>query len=352
MSGRRSPTRSRVFRIFGVTLILLAGILQGFYAPARAADSAVVLMYHRFGEDKYPTTSVSLEQFDAHLAELKSGDYTVLPLAEIIETLRSGGEVPDNTVAITIDDAHASLYENGWPRLKEAGFPFTLFVATETLDQKNSFYMSWDQVRELAAAGVQIGSQSVTHLHMADATDAVNRRELTTSADRIEAEIGARPLYIAYPYGEASTAVMAASRDAGYTTGFGQHSGVANAASDFFYLPRFPMNMTYGDIDRFKRVVRTLPLPVEDLLPSDPLLTQNPPSFGFTIPARLGTLPNLACYHSAFQRLDKMERLGPRRIEIRFDEKFPPGRNRINCTAPGPEGRWRWFGMQYYVPPS
>ncbi len=333
-------------------LIALGGLAAGLDAPARAADSAVILMYHRFGEDQYPTTSVSLEQFEAHLAELKSGDFTVLPLAEIVETLRQGGDLPDNAVAITIDDAHASLYENGWPRLKEAGFPFTLFVATETLDQNNSAYMSWDQIRELVAAGVQIGSQSVTHLHMADATDALNRKELAVSADRIEAETGVRPAYVAYPYGEASTAVMQISRDIGYTAGFGQHSGVAHTSGDFFYLPRFPMNINYGDIERFQRVIRTLPLPVEDLVPSDPLITQNPPAFGFTIPLRLGTLPNLACYHSAFQRLDKMERLGPRRIEIRFDENFPPGRNRINCTAPGPEGRWRWFGMQYYVPPS
>jgi len=333
-----------------VAALVLCCAVAGFARTGMAADSAVLLMYHRFGEDQYPTTSVSLEQFKAHLHELKTGGYTVLPIVEIVETLKQGGDLPENTVAITIDDAHASLYENGWPLLKEAGFPFALFIATETIDQQNSLYMSWDEVRELSEAGVYIGSQTVTHLHMADATDAVNARELSVSADRIEAETGKRPTYIAYPYGEASTAVMRVSREVGHTAGFGQHSGVAHTKSEFFYLPRFPMNMTYGDIERFQRVVRTLPLPVEDLVPKDPLITQNPPAFGFTIPTRLGTLPNLACYHSAFQRLDKMERLGPRRIEIRFDEKFPAGRNRINCTAPGPEGRWRWFGMQYYVP--
>lgn len=351
MAGRKLPIANWVTRLMAGALII-GGVLSGHVTSVSAADSAVLLMYHRFGEDQYPTTSVTLEQFDAHLQELKSGDYTVLPLMQIVETLQNGGELPENTVAITIDDAHASLYEHGWPRLKEAGFPFSLFVATETLDQQNSLYMSWDEVRELADAGVYIGSQTVTHLHMADATDAVNARELSLSADRIEAETGKRPTYIAYPYGEASSAVMQASRDTGHVAGFGQHSGVVHTSSEFFYLPRFPMNMTYGDIERFRRVIRTLPLPVEDLLPTDPLITQNPPAFGFTIPMRLGTLPNLACYHSAFQRLDKMERLGPRRIEIRFEEKFPTGRNRINCTSPGPDGRWRWFGMQYYVPPN
>ena len=38
------------------------------------------------------------------------------------------------------------------------------------------------------------------------------------------------------------------------------------------------------------------------------------------------------------------------RIELRITEEFPPGRTRVNCTLPAGEGRWRWFGMQFFVP--
>ena len=79
-------------------------------------------------------------------------------------------------------------------------------------------------------------------------------------------------------------------------------------------------------------------------------MTKNPPNFGFTLPARKSDADGIACYHSAFGRLNNLERLGESRIEIRFDKPFPEGRSRINCTAPGPNGRWRWYGMQYYVP--
>ena len=87
-------------------------------------DSATVIMYHRFGEGRYPSTNISMEQFEDHLALLTNGDYTVLPLPEIVDKLRSGQLLPDRTVAITIDDAYLSVYEKslafaetGWTAL-------------------------------------------------------------------------------------------------------------------------------------------------------------------------------------------------------------------------------------------
>lgn len=309
-------------------------------------------MYHRFGADRYPSTSVTLAQFEAHLDELQRGGYAVLPVHTILSALRAGEALPDRTVGITVDDAYRSLYDEGWPRLKAAGFPFTVFVATEAVDRGGAGFMSWDELRELSEHGVEIGSQAVTHPHMADIDAEQNRQELRDSALRIAQEIGQAPRYFAYPYGEASAEVKELVVEAGYEAAFGQHSGVIHRRADFLYLPRFGMNEAFAGIDRFRRVVDTLPLPIEDLTPDDPLIHENPPAIGFTLPARLLPMTGLACYHSRFGRLDSLERLGDRRVEIRFDEPFPEGRNRLNCTAPAAGGRWRWFGMQYYVPPG
>ena len=95
-----------------------------------AADHAVILMYHRFGEDTIPSTNIRLEQFDRHLEILASGDYTVWPIGKIVTHLQTKQPLPDRTVGISIDDAYLSVYTEAWPRLKERGFPFTLFVAT------------------------------------------------------------------------------------------------------------------------------------------------------------------------------------------------------------------------------
>jgi len=323
-------------------------------APAGsfAADSAVIVMYHRFGESRYPSTNTTVKQFAAHLRELKNGNYVIKSVPEILAAIRSGTELPDKTVGITIDDAFFSVYKVGWPMLRKAGFPFTLFVATEPLDRQNSGYMSWDHLRKLHKAGVTIGSQTATHLHMPHATDKQNLADLKGSNARFKAELRLVPKIIAYPYGEYSLAVGKVTRAAGFDVGFGQHSGAIYKNSNFLYLPRFAFNEAFGNIRRFRLAVRTLPVKVSDLTPADPYLKgkQNPPPFGFTVEGdAVKRLARITCYATRQGKVN-VERLGERRIEVRAPEAFPPGRTRMNCTLLEKNGRWRWLGMQYLVP--
>ena len=98
--------------------------------PNATSNSAAVLMYHRFAEPAHPSTNIRIDQFEAHIEELKSGPYTVVPLADVVAAMTGGKPLPDRAVAITIDDAYLSVYTEAWPRLQAAGFPFTVFVAT------------------------------------------------------------------------------------------------------------------------------------------------------------------------------------------------------------------------------
>lgn len=327
-------------------------LLATSLGPAIAADSAVVLMYHRFGESKYPSTNVTVDQLEAHIEELSNGSYAVKPIPEIVAALRNGRPLPENTVGISVDDAFLSVYSVAWPRFLKAKLPFTLFVATKPVDNRLSGYMSWEQIRELAAAGVTIGSQTATHPHMPLMSPTHNAAELKNSNARFKTELGRVPTLIAYPYGEYSLDVGEVTRKAGFTAGFGQHSGVMHRDSDFFYLPRFAFNEAYGDIRRLRVAARALPMYANDITPADTLIkaTGNPPLFGFTIdkisPSRLS---RLACYVSG-QGKARIERLGEKRIEVRMDQAFRPGRTRINCTLPEKDGRWRWFGRQFVVP--
>ena len=76
-------------------------------------------------------------------------------------------------------------------------------------------------------------------------------------------------------------------------------------------------------------------LPVTDVVPADPLLTSktNPPAFGFTVADGIGSLDSLRCYADG-QKVD-MQRLGERRVELRVERPYPPGRVRVACTLPG-----------------
>ena len=68
-------------------------------------NSAVVFMYHKFGISKYPSTSVTLEQFDAHIDEFTKEKYSLKSVEFIVDTIINDGDLPNNTIGISIDDA-------------------------------------------------------------------------------------------------------------------------------------------------------------------------------------------------------------------------------------------------------
>lgn len=338
-----------------VTIATVIGAVSVMPAHAQDAelasdDGASVIMYHRFGENDYPSTNTRLEQLDAHIEELKNGEYTLLSLGEIVRRLKSGEGFPEKSVGVTIDDAYRSVYTEAWPRFKEAGIPFTLFVATNPVDRGLKRYMTWNMIREIAADPlVTIGSQTATHLHMIDSGEARNRQDLEVSNKRFQEELGYVPELIAYPYGEFSKDVIQLSQDMGFVAGFGQHSGAFGANDNIFTLPRFAMNENYGDVARLRTAAQSLPVPAGDVTPNDTVVdpANNPPALGFTVPMDLKRMDQLACFSNHEGKL-QVERLGPR-VEVRMKEPLPKGRTRINCTMPAGEGRWRWFGKLLYV---
>jgi peptidoglycan/xylan/chitin deacetylase (PgdA/CDA1 family) len=317
--------------------------------PALIGSGAVVFVYGRVGDDRGPGPSIRIDQFEDHLDELRDGDYHLVPLPGVVDILRKGGSLPDRTVVITVDDSTDSAYHEAYPRLHAAGVPFTLFVATDALDRALSGSLTWDQVREMARNGVTIGAITASGLPMASRPADELRDDLERMKTRFRAELGTVPTIFAYPHGEYSLPVRQMVIDAGFAAAFGQQSGVAYPGADPYALPRFVMNDAFGSLDRFQLAANALPLPVGDVTPADPVLTRNPPILGFTVPDGIGNLDRLACFATG-QGRTKVERLGSNRIEVRITESLPPGRTRVNCTLPAEDDRWRWFGVQFFVP--
>ena len=346
--------RRTFFILLAVMLTMLGGpTALPVLAQTASENGAVILMYHRFGETDYPSTNVQLAKLDAHIKTLQDGNFTVLPLPDIVAAFKRGEALPDRTIAITIDDAFRSIYKIAWPKFREAGFPFTVFVATDLVDRGHGNYMTWDQIRELHNAGVTIGNHSVTHPHLPDRDMDAVRREIVNAQTRLTEELGVAPTLFAYPFGETSRKIADLVAELGFAAGFGQHSAVAFAEHDRFYLPRFALNENFGGAERFNLIVNSLPLRAMDLTPADPTLRgNNPPAFGFSLDPAPGDIGRLNCF--AFAQggaIDlTLQRLGGTRVEVRLAKPIPPGRGRINCTMPAHDDRWRWFGMQYYVP--
>lgn len=345
---------------------LLCGLAVGLpllLAEAGAVQAggwhAVAFMYHRFGEDRHPSTSVTLEQFEAHLDHLEHNGYQVWPLERVVEHLQSGEPVPDRTAVITIDDAYASVYREAYPRLRERGLPYIVFVATDPVDGGSSGFMSWDQMREMQENGATFANHSATHDHLVRRRDGESeaeyrerlRADINRAQRRLEEELGAEnvPMLFAYPYGEYSGTVAEIVEELGYAA-IGQHSGVIGPFSDTRALPRFPMAEAYAAIDEFSQKAAAKSLPVKAVEPWDPQLgDENPPRMRVRLAESEARLDQLACFVSRQGRVDvDWEDREERIFSVQPPEGLGVGRTRYNCTAPSPgSGRFYWFSQQW-----
>lgn len=316
------------------------------------ASQGVVLVYHRFGEDQYPSTNTRLDQFEQHIQELSEPDkYHLATLSDLVAGIKNQTTFTKRAVAITVDDAYKSVYTQAWPRLKAAGIPLTIFVATDTIDNNSNHYMNWQQLRDLVDEGVSIAHHGASHKHYLEMSDAEILADINKANQRFEVELGFQPKIFAYPYGEYNDRIKAVLLSAGIEVAFNQLSGPLPTSGDMLSLPRFPINERYGNIERFKLITGTVPLNIEQIIPSEPTLNSdnNPPVYGFTISNPPQNLNALACYPSHLGKAADITVLSEKRVEVRFDKPFPKGRNKINCTLPAGNGRWFWLGGLFIV---
>lgn len=123
------------------------------------------------------------------------------------------------------------------------------FVVPELVDRVRGFEdevltMGWDELRERASMGVEIGSHTVSHPHLTRLEDSELTRELASSKERLEDELGRPCRFLAYPYGEHDERVRAATRAAGYEGAFALNAkGV-----DTFAVPRVDLYRSDGSV--------------------------------------------------------------------------------------------------------
>lgn len=312
-------------------------------------NSAVVFMYHKFGISKYPSTNVTIKQLNSHINELSKEKYNVRSLDFIVDTIINDGQLPNNTIGISVDDADKSFLTNAWPLFKENNFPVTLFVNTSTIVKNNKNYLNWDEIRTLKNEGVIIAAHSHTHNHMPDLSIEEIKREIEISNKIFLKELGSIPSLFAYPYGEADTKIIELLKEYKFKVAFGQHSGVINETSNMYYLPRFALNEKYAEIDRVKFAATAKGLGVYDFIPSNPKILENPPFIGFSVLDQKN-VHSLNCFvFDSEGQVEKELFKFNERIEIRLSRKLNKGRSRINCTTKDNQGNWRWYGHQFYL---
>lgn len=206
-----------------------------------------ILTYHRVGGGTPDERDVPLAAFERQLDVLVAGP--VVPLDVALDRLSAGDDTP--TVVLTFDDGFVDVHRHAWPRLRDRGLPFTLYLATgyvggelrwegSTARTPTGPALSWRQVEELAASPlVTIGNHTHTHVP----PPALTVHELAACDDAVAARLGRRPRHFAYPWGIVVPAVEEELR-ARYRSAVTGRVGRNRPGDDPYRLRRVPVRRT------------------------------------------------------------------------------------------------------------
>jgi poly-beta-1,6-N-acetyl-D-glucosamine N-deacetylase len=311
-------------------------------------DNGVLsLMYHRFNENKYPSTNIQMDVFKQQIQIIKNLNYNFYNPKSFVNEFNK----PKNKkeVLITIDDGFKSFYTEAWPYLKKNKIPFILFISTEPVGKNG--YMNWEEIKEIENSKFAvIGHHSHTHKYLIEMNNSEFIEDIETASRIFKDKFGYNPEIFSYPFGEYSK-FMKDFISKNFKIAFGQHSGVIDVNKDKFELPRFPINEKYGDLKRFKSLINYNPLEYKNLRPQEKYIEDkdNPPQITVKFFKEQKNINNINCYSNDGGAWKKSTlKIENQTLIIDFDKKFLPRRGRINCSL-NDGGKWRWFGTQFTI---
>ena len=325
------------------SLIKKAFFIFLFFAVIRAnaeESNITVLMYHRIGDDRYPSTSISQELFEKHIEYLVEENIDVLPITELSKYLKKEINLTNKTVFITIDDAYKSFFQNGFPILKKNKLPFSIFVSTNYVsNEDDSDFMSWSMLKEVSSNNGLILNHSKSHESLVGMDLQILKKEIEQNQIEIEKKIGKQPKIFSYPYGESSKSIEEVIKILNYEIAFSQHSAPIHLDQNKYRLPRYALNDEFGSLKRFKMIIQTKPLEIFESSFDDSIVNTDELDFSFLtkFPSEL-----INCFvnnSAAMIKKDEGEKVSLYLSKLKNGVRY-----RINCTYVDQKGEIFWYG--------
>lgn len=218
-------------------------------------------MYHSISANTegnakpYYETHTPPAVFSEHLALLHEHHYTPVTVTEAAKLLKTRAKAGAGIkpVVITFDDGYGDIYTEAYPLLSKYGYPATVFLPTAYISNtpkqfKGINCLTWSEIRELHAAGLEFGSHTVTHPQLRTLRMSDVGKEVRQSKDDIQEKLGTHIQSFSYPYAFPETdlpfkaELRSVLKAAGYQIGVTTIIGTADHMSDPFFLERLPIN--------------------------------------------------------------------------------------------------------------
>ena len=324
-------------------------------ASSAPASEFVCFVYHRFGDDRYPSTNISIEAFRGQLEFLRDEGFAVLTLGEALARFDAGA-LDGPTVVLTVDDGYDSFRSGGLPLLREFGFPATLFINSGSVGGRGM--LGWEELKGLRAEGIEIGNHTVSHAYFVDqAADGRVRQfrhELTEAQAAFAEHLGEAPSLVSYPFGEYDMGMRDAVEDMGFAAAVAQTSGVVSRHADRFALPRYPMGGPYATVQELARKAQMRALPLTAPTSSSSLLTgENPPELTLRVLRRGVRLSGAQCFVAGRPACSLRVELAGDTATVFMQARDPlrARRTLYTLTAPTAGGSgWHWFSYLWVRP--
>jgi peptidoglycan/xylan/chitin deacetylase (PgdA/CDA1 family) len=233
----------------------------------------VILLYHHIAPIGYVPNTVerirdegwqfthSPEAFEFQMMELRRRGYRFVSLGQLVDEIQSAGCEPEGSIAVTFDDGWIDNYTFAYPVLKRLQIPATFFVVTRCLleNRPDSTRMNLEQLHELSARGMTIGSHTRTHPDLAAISSAAAAEEIAGSKADLQNALKVPVDFLAYPGGGFNSRVADLAREAGYRAACSVLGPKTNDQASLYWLYRdllSPGLDSPGDRYRLSRIAR------------------------------------------------------------------------------------------------
>ncbi len=327
-------------------ILLFSLMLCGKFSLSQA-DELVCLVYHRFGDERYPSTNIQTQVFERQLRYFQDQNFNLFTLSDAIRKLKDNS-LPKKSAVITIDDGYRSFLTGAMPILEKYNVPATLFINTETVGSGD--YLNWQEIRNIKEKGIEIGNHSHAHDHFLNLNDDKRKQyfleDLKTSSNLFKENLGFKPIVYSYPYGEWDQTMQDVLKANGILCAAAQNSGAISSSSNLFALPRFPMNEIYGKMESFITKVNIHALPILWVEPEQPLLKNNPPVLQIGIEKNKIIEEQINCFVDGEKSCIKSITSRENEIVLKIVTEKPLSDRRTlyTITAPLISGKgWCWY---------